>query len=300
MSKELDGLKKDYAATSSDVNKIADRIIKNLTAGITSHKQPKVVILGGQPGSGKGELTTQAQTVVSVNAVICNADDFRDLHPFASQIKKQHESLFPDLTAEFAQECNNRLRQYCEDHKFNYILETTFSSGDRMNETIANMRSKGYNVSIMLLSVHHNLSFLGTRLRYEAMRAQSGYGRTVSKEQHDSRYNLINTTLKSVLKARRYNNLYIFARASRQRLLGTKIGLRQLSLNGDNPLKDYMDERSKHWSENDLRYFTTDILQLIRTMVSRKASNEELQEIFDVFDLENIENLLAPDGNSAL
>jgi hypothetical protein len=167
-----------------------------------------------------------------------------------------------------------------------------------MNATIAGMRSKGYEVSIMLLSVHPNLSFLGTRLRYEAMRAQSGYGRTVSKEQHDSRYNLIISTLKSVLKEKRYNNIYIYARASRQRLLGTRVGLRQLSLNGDDPLKDYVEERSKHWSENDLRYFTTDILQLIRTMVSRKASNEELQEIFDVFDLANIENLLAPEGNN--
>ena len=298
ISKRLEVLKKEYAVSPSTVDKIADRIIKNLTAGIALNKQPKVVILGGQPGSGKGELTTQAQTVVSANAVICNADDFRDLHPFATQIKTEHENLFPDLTADFAQECNNRLRQYCEDHKFNYILETTFSSGDRMNVTIAGMRSKGYEVSVMLLSVHHNLSFLGTHLRYEAMRAQSGYGRTVSKEQHDSRYNLIISTLKSVLKEKRYNNIYIYARASRQRLLGTTVGLRQLSLNGDDPLKDYVEERSKHWSENDLRYFTTDILQLIKTMVSRKASNEELQEIFDVFDLANIENLLAPEGNS--
>jgi hypothetical protein len=94
MSRKLEVLKKEYAVSSSTVDKIADRIIKNLTAGITSHKQPKVVILGGQPGAGKGELTTQAQTVVSENAVICNADDFRDLHPFATQLKPNTKIFF--------------------------------------------------------------------------------------------------------------------------------------------------------------------------------------------------------------
>jgi hypothetical protein len=60
-------------------------------------------------------------------------------------------------------------------------------------------------------------------------------------------------------------------------------------------LKDYLDERGKHWSENDLRYFTSDILKLIKQMVWRGAGNNELKEIFNVFDLENVESLLAPD-----
>ena len=111
----------------------------------------------------------------------------------------------------------------------------------------------------------------------------------------DTRYHSIIDTLERVLNAKLYHNIYIYGRASRQRLKGTSVGLRKLSKNGDNPLQDYLNERGKHWSENDLRFFTSDILQLVKQMIWRGASNEELKEIFDVFDLENVEDLLAPE-----
>ena len=79
-----------------------------------------------------------------------------------------------------------------------------------MNDTIRSMGNRDYTVSVMLLSVHHNLSFLGTRLRYEAMRAQSGYGRLVAKPQHDLRYDAIMNTLERVLIAKAYDNIYIY------------------------------------------------------------------------------------------
>lgn len=295
MDEELKKLKLQYHLAPKKVDEIAERIIRNNTLGITSVKDPHVIILGGQPGSGKGELITQAQDVLGINAVTCNADDYRDQHPMHKEIKAKHEKYYPDITADYSLVWNDRLRKHCEDNNFNYILETTFSSGDRMNDTIRIMGSKGYTVSVMLLSVHHNLSFLGTRLRYEAMRAQSGYGRLVGKPQHDLRYDAIMDTLERVIMAKAYDNIYIYARAGRKKLKGTSVGLRMLSKNGENPLQDYMDERGRHWSENDLRFFTSDILQLIKQMIWRDASNEELKEIFDVFDLENVEDLLAPE-----
>ncbi|WP_316833782.1 zeta toxin family protein [Pedobacter nutrimenti] len=295
MDQELKKLKQQYLLAPEKVNEISERIIHNNTLGITSVKDPHVIILGGQPGSGKGELITQAQDVLGINTVTCNADDYRDQHPLYQEIKSKHEKYYPDITADYSLVWNDRLRKHCEDNDFNYILETTFSSGDRMNDTIHSMKNIGYTVSVMLLSVHHNLSFLGTRLRYEAMRAQSGYGRLVSKHQHDLRYNAIMDTLERVFTAKAYDNIYIYARAGRKKLKGTSVGLRMLSKNGENPLQDYMDERGKHWSENDLRFFTSDILQLIKQMIWRGAGNDELKEIFEVFDLEKVEDLLAPE-----
>jgi predicted ABC-type ATPase len=196
MTEVSKSLIEQYTVSPDVVRKRADIIIENLTSGIKPVSNPKVVILGGQPGSGKGELTTQALIKISRNSVICNADDYRDLHPKIKEIKELQPQYYPDLTSKFAQDCNNLLRQHCEEYHLNYILETTFSSGKRMNDTIREMRSRGYDVSMMLLAVHHNLSFLGTKLRYESMFAQSGFGRTVSKKQHDERYDLIISTLK--------------------------------------------------------------------------------------------------------
>ncbi len=63
---------------------------------------PEVVILGGQPGAGKTELTLEAQRILRFNGVECNADDFRTYHPQYDEIIKQSPDYYPDLTAAFA------------------------------------------------------------------------------------------------------------------------------------------------------------------------------------------------------
>jgi len=161
MDQELKKLKQQYLLAPEKVNEISERIIHNNTLGITSVKDPHVIILGGQPGSGKGELITQAQDVLGINTVTCNADDYRDQHPLYQEIKSKHEKYYSDITADYSLVWNDRLR--------------------------------------------------------------------------------------------------------------------------------------KHWSENDHRFFTSDILQLIKQMIWRGAGNDELKEIFEVFDLEKVEDLLAPE-----
>lgn len=80
----------------------------------------------------------------------------------------------------------------------NYILETTFSSGERLNETILELKNNGYKVDIMLLAVSPKLSLLGTYVRYEESMQELGLGRKVSKEAHDSRFNAIPATIEAV------------------------------------------------------------------------------------------------------
>lgn len=286
-----------FKLSGKQVEDISKLIIAAYTRGATPSEDPQAFILGGQPGSGKGELITQAQKIVGSNIVVCNADDYRVMHPHFKNIVKDYEDIYPELTAGYAQIWNNRLREYCESNKLNYILETTFSSGEKMNETIAQIKAKGYQVSVMILAVNQHLSFLGTRMRYEVMYERDGYGRTVAKHAHDERYEKIIPTLHLVEREKLYDHLYIYARASRQRLKGTTNGLRLIAMDSENPSKDYQAERSKKWSENDLRYFTSDILLLFKSMVMRKATHEELEQLFTVFDLENYENLLAPDPN---
>ena len=70
MENELQKLKELYFLEPKKVDEIAERIILNNTFGITSVKNPQVIILGGQPGSGKGELITQAQVVLGINTCL--------------------------------------------------------------------------------------------------------------------------------------------------------------------------------------------------------------------------------------
>ena len=78
----LSELHAKYLLSQKEIEQIGQVIIDHFTAGIfLAAATPKVVILGGQPGSGKSELTETAQSMLGENTVICNADEYRDFHP---------------------------------------------------------------------------------------------------------------------------------------------------------------------------------------------------------------------------
>lgn len=264
---------------------IGNLIIEDYTRGITPVENPIVIILGGQPGAGKSELITQAQSMIGKNAVICNADDYRDYHPKSDEIKQKHEAYYPEITVTYSQPWNNRLKAHCEANRFNYILETTFSSGDVMNNTIRALKEKGYTVYVMVLAVNKRLSFLGTRLRYEGMKANDGYGRLVVQAVHDQKYELVASTLEAVQNAHLYDKLFIYGRAGRQKVRGMRNGLVLLSENSINAVQDYFAEREKEWSDNDLRFFNDDVLHLIRLMVDRQAPYADIKYVLDIFQV---------------
>jgi len=281
----LEELEKVYHLNDKQNEAIGKIIIENFTAGVTPVESPVAIILGGQPGSGKSELITQAQALTGKNAVICNADDYRDYHPKSDEIKAKYEEFYPDLTVKYSQPWNNLLKGYCEENRLNFILETTFSSGQAMNNTIRELKAKGYAVYLMVLSVNKRLSFLGTRLRFEGMKAQYGYGRLVDKDIHDAKYEQVIATLEVVQGAGLYDKLFIYGRAGRQKVKGMHNGLIKISENGLTPVIDYMNEREKEWSDNDLRFFNDDVLYLIRLMVDRKADYRDLKYVLDIFQV---------------
>jgi len=281
----LEELEKVYHLNDKQREAIAGKIIEDFTAGVTHVENPVAIILGGQPGSGKSELITQAQAITGKNAVICNADDYRDYHPKSDEIKANYEEFYPALTVKYSQPWNNLLKGYCEENRLNFILETTFSSGQTMNQTIRELKAKGYSVYLMVLSVNKRLSFLGTRLRFEGMKTQYGYGRLVDKDIHDAKYEQVIATLEAVQNAGLYDKLFIYGRAGRQKVKGMHNGLVKISEDGPTPLIDYMNEREKEWSDNDLRFFNDDVLYLIRLMVDRKADYKDLKYVLDIFQV---------------
>lgn len=282
---ELNNLRKKYELTASQKQRIAQLIINDFTTGIKSVEFPTAVILGGQPGAGKGELITVASSMLKENVVICNADDFRDYHPRADEIKRFHEDEYPEITVEYSQPWNNLLKEHCIQNRYNFILETTFSSGNSMNVTIAELKNAGYTVFLMVLSVNSKLSYLGTRIRYEEMRATTSYGRLVEKKVHDKKYDLVPTTLGVVHAERLYDKIFIYGRADGQNTRGKRRGLVLLSENGKDPVEDYMKERDKEWTDSISRYFNNDVLYLLRRMIDREAPHSDMADIFKVFEV---------------
>jgi len=88
---KLEALRREYQLTEKQKENSGRIIIDHFTFHVDSVDKPTAIILGGQPGAGKGELTNVALSMLKYNVVICSADDYRDYHPKAEEIKRLHE-----------------------------------------------------------------------------------------------------------------------------------------------------------------------------------------------------------------
>lgn len=265
-------------------NQIQERIIDQFTFGISPAKNPVVVILGGQPGAGKTELERLASAELGGNVISCNADVFRDYHPYAEKIKAAHESYYPEVTAAYAQRWNNGLRAYCEANRLSYILETTFSSGSGMNKTISDLRDKGYRVEIKLLAVHPKLSLLGTHFRFEHMKLKENTGRIVGKHAHDSRYHMIAPTLYLVQADNLYHILQLYCRTVVREGQSFNEGLQLLATNAKNAVQIFQKEADKKWSADLRTYFKKGVENVLKLKYDRNATATEINTFREDMD----------------
>ena len=210
------------------------------------------------------------------NVVNCNADIFRDFHPQAEEIKQRFKEYYPQITAPFAQEWNKGLREYCEANRLNYILETTFSSGQKMNETIANLQQKGYRVEIKLLAVHPKLSLLSTHVRFEDMRLKENTGRLVGKEAHDSRYYMLAPTLFVVQGAALYNKLQLYGRSITMDGNNYQQGVSLIGTNPPNSVQLLQEEIDRKWTAEVKAFFDDRVHYVIDLKTQRNAPKQEI------------------------
>lgn len=274
----LKKLRQQYALTEEVFNIILRKIIKRYTYGTTPVDSPALIILGAQPGAGKTELQKEAELKLFKNAVICNADNFRDFHPSALEIKKNHPIQYPDITAEYAQRWNDELCKHCLANHLNYILETTFRSGDQLNETIKTARLNGYWIEIHLLAVNARLSRLGIHYRYEQMLAATGFGRRVSRRDHDLRFDAIPYALKKVQDAQLYDDIRIYGRTVVIEGASKVDGVNLIAHNPQNPLAIYKGEIDRLWPDKLKLYFGEKCDEVLNLMKNRNAPVKEIDE----------------------
>ncbi|WP_259069933.1 zeta toxin family protein [Mucilaginibacter sp. X4EP1] len=267
--------------SESRFHKVQEIIIRDTTYGKHAADSPVVVILGAQPGAGKTELERITRTELGGNVVNCNADIFRDFHPQAEEIKQRFENYYPQITAPYAQEWNKGLREYCEANRLNYILETTFSSGPKMNETISELRQKGYRVEIKLLAVHPKLSLLSTHVRFEEMKLKENTGRLVGKEAHDNRYYMLAPTLFVVQGAELYNKLQLYGRSFTMDGNAYQQGVSLLGTNPSNGVQLLQEEIDRKWTGEVKAFFDDRVHHVIDLKTQRNAPQQEITAFRD-------------------
>jgi hypothetical protein len=109
------------------------------------------------------------------------------------------------------------------------------------------------------------------------MLATTGYGRMVSRSDHDLRFDAISYALKKVQEAKLYDNIYIYARSVIIEGIGNIEGVNLIAHNPINPLALYKYEIKRAWPEKLEKYFEQKYQEVLHLMNNRNASAKEIE-----------------------
>lgn len=178
---------KNYS--NDDILKIFNLIIERITKNCKKDNNPKCVIIGGQPGSGKTTYSMLYNTRNENKFVEIGIDNYRMYHPYYLEIeeiikkhwknRKETENDTPgndiaDFTHSFAGMMTDliidRLTRIENGVGYNVLLEWGMRTPEGPLKSIKNFKEKGYDVDVIFLGVNKDVSLSACKLRADLMK----------------------------------------------------------------------------------------------------------------------------------
>ena len=192
---------KDVLSAEEHARIFRERILEESTfSTATSQERPRVIILAGQPGAGKGSLARSAEVELGRDAVVVDPDSLRDFHPKVESFRSDHPYTWADDTHPDASAWAKELRAAAIDGRKNLILDTTLGDGDKAVALVNELKAKGYDVEIRAVAANRLESELGVDQRFAKKIDLDGYGRYVPEGVREQVYRDLPDNLNQVAK----------------------------------------------------------------------------------------------------
>lgn len=233
-------------------------------------ENPRVALLGGQPGAGKSGLENMVN--IKKNYVSISGDDYREYHPRFKEINLEYGREASKYTQQWAAEITEKLIKELRKEKYNLIIEGTLRTAELPLKEANAFKKAGYNVELNVVVVKPEKSRLGTLERYEAMLKQGKVPRMTPKEHHDLVVNNIGNNLEIIYNSKAFDNIKLFDREN-------NLLYNYKESPNVNPKDILNKEFNRIWKKGEIEEFKEKWENLIKIMESRKAPIEEISQL---------------------
>lgn len=196
-------IKEKYKLSDEEHNKIYKKIEKEVFANSTPQDQPIAVIVGGQPGCGKGGVIAYTKNQVEAKGkciILITTDEYKPYHPNAIEIARKYPTEYVEIVEQDAGPWTGSVMKKAIDYKHNFIFEGTLKN-ERILDRIQELKQNGFNVTVRALAVPRLESLLTVHERYEKQMEVLTYGRLISIEHHNKAYDGIPAVVDKIEKS---------------------------------------------------------------------------------------------------
>ena len=269
--------------TDEELEKQFKKILYFYKSRYSPTENPKVFLLGGQPGAGKSGLENAIN--IENEYISISGDDYREYHPKFEELNIRYGKESSKYTQQWAGEITERLIKELGKEKYNLIIEGTLRTSELPLKEAYRFKKNGYEVELNIIVVKPEKSYLGTLLRYEQMITKGKTPRMTPKEHHDLVVNSIGNNLEIIYNSKVFDNIKLFDRENHL-LYNYK------ESPGINP-KDIIDKEFKRkWRKEELSEYRKDWEELLEMLKNREATLDEVGPIKITMNeiIENIKN----------
>lgn len=252
-----------YRLSDEEHQQVFEKIKKDFLNNSLSVVNPKVVITGGQPASGKGKLARDAidEFKDKGGSVIIDPDQLRSYHPKYDHLQNLDDKTSAGYTHHDAKKWSLELIEEATAHKKNIVLDQTSADFDTLKNTVQNFRDKGYkSVELKIMSVPEMTSRQGIYHRYEMEKSLYGTGRFVNVDVHNEIYNKLEKTVERLKDEQIVDKLTVYDRHYKT--------IEQ---------KDFTLERNREFTDQERQQHEYKWFKVIEAMETRFAPLTELE-----------------------
>ena len=261
-------IEKNY--TNEELELAFQKILKMYISSYSPSKNPKVFLLGGQPGAGKSGLENMLN--LKDEYISISGDDYREYHPRFREINLEHGKEASKYTQQWSSQITEKLIEKLAKEKYNLIIEGTLRTAQLPLKEADRFRKLGYEVELHVLTVKPEKSYLGTLLRYEEMIKWGKIPRMTPKEHHDLVVKNIGDNLEIIYNSKAFDNIKLFDRENNL--------LYNYKENYDiNPKNILENEFNSEWKLEEIKSFREKWENLIIMMENRKLHIEEISKL---------------------
>lgn len=169
---------------------------------------PLATLIGGQPGSGKSELTKYIKSQNN-NTITVDGDYIREFHPHLEEIVKEYGKDYPKITQPFVNRAVEQLIDELSKDKYNLIIEGTLRDINVPIKTARMLDERDYLVELYVIATSKDISWKSTIERGDKMDENPRY---VDKAHHDKIAESLPETVRNLVNEESIYNIIIMRR----------------------------------------------------------------------------------------
>lgn len=169
MLKDMNDLNGLAAFETRDVDAVVQEEIKLALRRYQRQEHPNAILLAGQPGAGKTELSSMMISELAGDAAFINGDDYRRYHPNYRQLYREFGFDSVQMTSPFSNTVTEELIEKLSDLRFNLVIEGTGRTVYVPKSTAELLTAKSYTVKMAVIATRPEKSLISTLRRFYQM-----------------------------------------------------------------------------------------------------------------------------------